>query len=128
MNQTEQAKLFGLTSEQAEKVKDIRPTLNVGKMPVGTVVEVTVESGEPYAIQWEDEATGEQKESLALTVIKDGFPHTLWLGAQSLRQEFYRIYREAGNLHGAKVLISVDEYQHPKFGGTRGYRVVLKEQ
>lgn len=121
---------FGLTTEDAEKTKDIIPTFNLGKLGEGDTEAFKVLEEKPRTVKFktkDDKGEEVEKEDLVLTAMHrpTGVKQTLWLSSKSLRMQFYKLAknRPEQNLLGAEIIISVRMYDHPQWGETRGYVV-----
>lgn len=117
---------FGLTAEETQKVKDITPSLNLGKLEVGQSVEVEFTSSKPELVTFKDKKTGTEKEEYIIKAIDvySGMEVSVWLSAKSLKQQLFNLYAKHGkNLKGVKANISVRPYDHAQWGETRGYVV-----
>jgi hypothetical protein len=117
---------FGLTSEETSKVKDITPSLNLGKLEIGQSVEVEFTSSKPELVAFKDKATGKDKEEYVLKALDvySGMEVSIWLSAKSLKQQLFNLYTKHGkNLKGVKANISVRPYEHAQWGEVRGYVV-----
>lgn len=117
---------FGLTSEETAKVKDITPSLNLGKLEVGQSVEVEFTESKPSLVAFKDKATGKDKEEYIIKALDvfSGMEVSIWLSAKSLKQQLFNLYAKHGrNLKGVKANISVRPYEHAQWGETRGYVV-----
>lgn len=133
MAKTEEKKTnaFGLTKEEAESVKDFKPTLNLGTLEVGQSKRLKVLSEEPREVEREEEVeedgetkTVKKKDLVIECVDADtGMECTVWLSSKSLRMEFYKVYKNAGTLKNIDVIVGVREYKHEKYGKSRGYTV-----
>lgn len=120
------AKAFGLTDEQANKLQDdILPTYNLSELKEDDSAVFVGISDKPKTVKFTDKETKEEREDLVLDAkeVKSGVNHALWLSSQSLRQEFYKLHQKKGTLKDVKFRISVRMYEHKKFGNTRGYTV-----
>lgn len=127
----EKLNAFGLTQEEAESVKDFKPTLNLGTLAVGQSKRLKVLSEEPREVERDEEVeengkkkTVKKKDLVVECVDFDtGMECTLWLSSKSLRLEFYKVFKNAGTLKNINVIVGVREYKHEKYGTTRGYTV-----
>jgi len=116
---------FGLTEEDIKSVEDINPTLELSKLtPTSEPIKLKIVSTKPETVGYEDKKTKEHREELVLTVQDvHGIKKTLWLSATSLKREMFKIAEKYPDLKDVKILVSVREYDHPKFGTTRAYTV-----
>jgi len=114
---------FGLTQEEAKNIKDMNPTLDLGKITPKDKIEVEIVSEKPELIKYKDKVTNEEIETQSLTVIdqSDMLKKTLWLSSASLKREIFKIFQDKNVLKGLKIIITVREYKHVKYGDTRAY-------
>jgi hypothetical protein len=130
VNMKGQTNLFGFTEEEAKKyeeTKDIKPTFNLGQLKVGDSVKFKLVSQEPKLVTVpDDEAPTGQREVYTVTAIDKltGLECTIWLSSISLRMQLFQLYTKNRNtLKDLEINIAVREYDHPKYGRTRGYSV-----
>lgn len=117
---------FGLTEDESKKIKDITPSLNLGKLEVGQSIEVEFTSNKPELVSFKDKKTGIEKEEYVIKALDvySGMEVSVWLSAKSLKQQLFNLYTKHGrNLKGVKANISVRPYEHAQWGETRGYVV-----
>lgn len=120
--ETESYKLFGLTKEEQEKLKDFKPTLNLSKLAVNESVDIQVLDEAPREAETKDDK-GEPKKELIVEAIdlRNGLQVTVWLSSKSLRMEFLKAYNKLGTLKNKKLRIGVREYEHPKYKTVKAY-------
>lgn len=126
MAKEEKVNEFGLTTEEIEKVKDIKPGFDWKALnKQGDSVKFQILSDKPYKLEWEDKTTKEKKSSLAIDVIDlaTGLEVMAWLSSKSLRMGFYNLSTKVGSLKDVFVVVSLRHYDHPEYGQTRGYVV-----
>lgn len=119
------ADAFGLTEEETEKLVDILPTLDLGKLAVGESVKVKILQDAPKQLTYTDKKTQKEVTTPVLEVLdkSTGLKSTLWLSAKSLKQAFYQLHKKLGTLENVDAVIGKRQYQHPQFGETDGYTV-----
>ena len=116
--------LFGVTSDEVEKGKDILPSLDLKSVLVDlSPVEVIFRENMPKIVEIpdEDEPSGVRKAS-CIVVEFGGTNNTLWLGAKSLAMAIARIAQDnAFKLEGVKARITMQEGTHAKYGKVNYY-------
>jgi hypothetical protein len=117
---------FGLTKEESEKIRDIPPTLNLGKLEMGQTVEVEFTEQKPRLVKFKEKATGLDKEQYAINCVDkfSGVEVTVWLSAKTLKQSLFNLYKKHnGSLKGVHAIISTRPYEHPTYGESKAYIV-----
>jgi hypothetical protein len=117
---------YGLTSEEAEKAKDILPTYDFGTMQVGMQAEFKIISDEPKEIEATSKFDPTKKTGLILEVFdkQARMNMSIWLSSKSLAMEFWKLaQKHGGHLKGLEVVVTVRSYEHQQFGTTRAYTV-----
>lgn len=116
---------YGLNETDKEKIdksKDIIPTFNLGDLPVNHEEQFTIAIDEPFMVDFEQD--GEQRREPVITVIdRFGMKFNIWLTAKSLKYEFFKLQESHESLKDLKVNLKVREYNHEKYGKTRGYSI-----
>lgn len=118
--------VFGLTKEDTNKLKDFKPTLNLGYLKVNESVRLQILDEKPREVEVEDPKNkGQKKKELVIEAIdkSNGLQVTVWLSAKSLRMEFLKIYSKNNSLKNKHVIVGVREYDHPKFKKVKAYTV-----
>lgn len=125
-NKTQLHDAFGLTKDDAQKMKDFAPTYNLSQLGEGDVVAFKVLDEVPRNVKFKDK-TGQEKEDKVLEVLHrpTGLKQTIWLSSKSVRGSFMQLaQKNNGTLKNLEVLISVRLYTHETYGkGTRAYDV-----
>jgi hypothetical protein len=132
---------FGVDKEAFEKSKDILPTLDLGKLSIGSRAKVQFIDSYPKEIEtnskfskgkvltrairvhcyWIERHT----ETGVLTVPMEG-DYTLWLSSKSLSMSLLKIANEQpeGDLMGVSVVITVSLAEYKDYGENRCYNAV----
>lgn len=118
--------VFGLTKEETAKLKDFKPTLNLGNLKVNESVRLQILDDKPREVEVDDQKTkGAKKKELVIEAVdkSNGLQVTVWLSAKSLRMEFLKIYTKNNTLKNKHVIVGVREYDHPKYKKVKAYTV-----
>lgn len=121
-----QLKKFGLTAEEAEKAKDILPTLDLGTLQVGMAIELKILDSTPTEIEAKSKFDPNKTKALILNVYdkQARMNMSIWLSSKSLQMEFYKLgMKHKFDLKGLDIVITVRTYEHEQFGTTRAYTV-----
>ena len=128
----EQKNLFGFTESEAKKyaeLKEIKPTFNLSDIKAGEAAKFKITSEKPELVVVDDEAAEGGKRNVFVINAIDKLTemeHTLWLSSVSMRIQMYQLFAKNKNtLKGLDIIVSVREYDHPKYGKTRGYSVQI---
>lgn len=127
---TEQKKIFGLTEEELQKSMDILPTLDLGKMPIGTKLFLKFAEKEPREIELKEK--GKYGQSSAWVINIDDFTlgentvlkYTMFLSAKTLRLAVIKLWKNNDeNLENIKIQLIVGSAEFKEFGENRCYTV-----
>lgn len=113
--------------ERAKTLPDVKPRLKIG---VGESAELTIESERPYLVTYtdvDDDGNDVQKQFPVVDILNHGSNErqSLAVSAISLQNGLGRVFADQGTLKGVRMRVSAENYPHPKFGLTKGYRVAL---
>jgi len=118
---------FGLDEKEEKKAmeaKDIIPTLDLGKMPIGSEVRIQFLENSPREIEVDRDGEKEKAKVMTVLNIDEGTKNTLWLSAVSMKMAIFRLWKACNeSLMDKKAVIKIREYKHEKFGLTRGYDI-----
>lgn len=124
---------FGFTDEEIKNIKDMNPTLDLSVItPESEPFIVKVLSEKPITIEYpskeKDAKEGDMVSELTLEVLYNKTKWTMWLSANSLRREIFKIFQAKGLIKNLVLAISVRLYDHKVFGkNTRAYNVSVVE-
>jgi hypothetical protein len=128
LDKQEQQRLsaYGLTSEEAEKAKDILPTYDLGMLGIGQQAEFKILDAEPKTIEAKSKYDPRKTTAQILNVYDKAarMNMTIWLSSKSLAMEFWKLaQKHNGSLKNLDVVIAVRSYEHEQYGSTRAYTV-----
>lgn len=126
------AAAFGLSNEEAEKVKDITPSYKLSDLKKGQTAHFKLVEKMPRSIEYEDKSVNppkkEKRQVIQAVDLDSGLDVTLWLSAKSLQMEFYKLAkRHNGDLEGVHIKIGIRIYEHDKWGATTKAYVVQED-
>lgn len=124
---------WGITSEELEKSRDIRPLLKLSDLSESDRIEIEFQEDEPRTIKYEKD--GQSKEFQVIKIIA----HKLWKGndmdsmdieydlplsSKTLRIGVVRILQDnGGTLVGVNAMITVSMAEFKDYGTNRCYRI-----
>lgn len=116
---------FGLSKAEADKVKDITPSFDLGELKFNESVTFKILDNETKEVKYKDDKGKEQsRQVLRVLNIEDNLECTLWLSSKSLKMEFYKLASKLnGNIKNVTVKITPRQYTHKEFGKTKAYVV-----
>lgn len=117
--------LFGITDDELEKSKNIKPNLDLGTMEINSQIMVEFLDTEPIEVETPQ---GKYSKSALVIGVKllDGTnaEYSLFLSSKTLRLGVAKLYDESKNLIGQKVIIKKTRVNFKNFGENDCYNVI----
>lgn len=129
--------VYGVSEESFNKSKDILPTLDIGKLEVGSRVLLTFLDDAPKLVSIESKFQKKKVDTPVIRVLVDtifrmekdgrlleiptGMNYSLWLSSKSLAMGVLKVHQAHGTLKDIKISISIGMTDYKDFGENRCY-------